>query len=185
MSDATHKDAGFTTREFALPRKDLADASAALNASIGNVLQVAWAVILGAYMHTDKVVFGETRSLRFVDAALEDTIAPMIATIPIAVALDPSSSVRSTIEGLSQHTTGKAARYFVTLQHVRKVLRRPVGQPLFPAIFVVNAEAPEARDVELWEEAGNLVNLTVEHPLAVNVYVSVQEQRPRQCPATC
>ena len=167
---------GFTTRKFELDRGVLSKASSAIDASIAQVLQLAWATILGAYMRTDKVVFGETRSLRFEDSSLEGVVAPMIATLPVAVNVESSTSARQSLVDIVERSSASRSSSFLSLQHVRRVLRRPLDQALFPAIFVMNsvesADSGFQLASRLWREAGELTNLTVEHPLAVNVYVS-------------
>ncbi|KAL1728701.1 putative peptide synthetase [Schizophyllum commune] len=167
---------GFTTRKFELDRAVLSEASSAINASIAQVLQLAWATILGAYMRTDKVVFGETRSLRFEDCSLEGVVAPMIATLPVAVNVESSTSARQSLVDIVERSSASRSSSFLSLQHVRRVLRRPLDQALFPAIFVMNsvesADSGFQLASRLWREASELTNLTVEHPLAVNVYVS-------------
>uniref|UniRef100_D8PSX8 Carrier domain-containing protein n=1 Tax=Schizophyllum commune (strain H4-8 / FGSC 9210) TaxID=578458 RepID=D8PSX8_SCHCM len=167
---------GFTTRKFELDRAVLSETSSAVNASIAQVLQLAWAMILGAYMRTDRVVFGETRSLRFEDSSLEGVVAPMIATLPVAVNVESSTSARQSLVDIVERSSASRSSSFLSLQHVRRVLRRPLDQALFPAIFVMNsvesADSGFQLASRLWREAGELTNLTVEHPLAVNVYVS-------------
>ncbi|KAL1693266.1 hypothetical protein GGG16DRAFT_123376 [Schizophyllum commune] len=167
---------GFTTRKFELDRAVLSEASSAINASIAQVLQLAWATILGAYMRTDKVVFGETRSLRFEESSLEGVVAPMIATLPVAVNVESSTSARQFLVDIVERSSASRSSSFLSLQHVRRVLRRPLDQALFPAIFVMNsvesADSGFQLASRLWREASELTNLTVEHPLAVNVYVS-------------
>ncbi|KAL1744044.1 putative peptide synthetase [Schizophyllum fasciatum] len=177
LSDGSYPTtAGFTTRDFELDRASLSEASSRFDASIAQILQFAWATVLGAYLQTEKVVFGETRSLRFDDALLEGAVAPMIATLPVPVDVSATLPVRQALATFVERTSGGRSWSFLSLQHVRRVLRRPLDQVLFPTIFVMNSvETPDTGSQlasRLWREAGELTNLTVEHPLAINVYVS-------------
>ncbi|KAI5895830.1 uncharacterized protein SCHCODRAFT_02728937 [Schizophyllum commune H4-8] len=109
-------------------------------------------------------------------SSLEGLVAPMIATLPVPVNVDSSTSARRSLVAIVERSSASRSSSFLNLQHFRRVLRHPLNQALFPAIFVMksvdSADSGLQLAPRLWREAGELTNLTDERPLAVNVYVS-------------
>ena len=145
-------------------------------ANINQLLQVAWAILQSLYTGANDVVFGETISLRNLDVGLESVVAPMIATLPVMVKIEENSTARSLINGLSKLSNSSANHKCVSLKHVRKALKCPIGSALFPALFVLivesNSETETYGKSDLWCNKFEIGELDVEHPVAINAFIN-------------
>ncbi|KAF9033277.1 acetyl-CoA synthetase-like protein [Hymenopellis radicata] len=181
-SPASDEKSRFLASSFRADRTVLSQAASEVDASVSHVLQAAWSFVLSAYMGTSKVVFGETLSLRVGNASLERAIAPLITTTPVLAAVEKSTTPRALISQLARLSTHSSPHRLVSLQRIRKALQRQIHQPVFCAIFVIFTEEDEEEGSlsltppdKLWSGWTEVTELGVEHPLAVNVYVSGTE----------
>ncbi len=181
-SPASDEKSRFLASSFRADRTILSQAASEVDASVSHVLQAAWSFVLSAYMGTSKVVFGETLSLRVGNASLERAVAPLITTTPVLAAVEESTTPRALIGQLACLSTNSSPHRLVSLQRIRKALQRQIHQPVFPAIFVIFTEEEDDEDSlsltppdKLWSGWTEVTELGVEHPLAVNVYVSGTE----------
>ncbi|KAK0434815.1 putative peptide synthetase [Armillaria borealis] len=168
----------FYSSSFEPDRNALARAASEAQSSISHVLQAAWSYILSSYLRTDKVVFGETLSVRVGNAKLASAIAPLITTTPVAARIIGNSSPRALISAIASLSRQCVNHRFVSLQRVRRILQKPVRQPVFPSIFViysVDEEDPPQTAQSLWADCTDIASLGVEHPLAVNVAVTANK----------
>ncbi|KAK0185195.1 putative peptide synthetase [Armillaria mellea] len=168
----------FYSSSFEPDRNALVRAATEAQSSISHVLQAAWSYILSSYLRTDKVVFGETLSIRVGNAKLASAIAPLIITTPVAARIVGNSSPRALISAIASLSGQCVNHRFVSLQRVRRILQKPVRQPVFPSIFVIysaDEEAPPQTAQSLWTDCTDIANLGVEHPLAVNVAVTANK----------
>ncbi|TIB70322.1 acetyl-CoA synthetase-like protein [Wallemia mellicola] len=138
---------------------------------INQLLQAAWAVLQSRYTSTTDVIFGETLSLRGLAEGLDSAVAPLIATLPVAVRVDENATAKQLIERLSQLAAESAPHRFVGLQHVRQALKYASGAPLFPALFVLIVESGETVEEDLFKDRFEIGELDVEHPIAINAFV--------------
>ncbi|KAI3396521.1 hypothetical protein diail_12045 [Diaporthe ilicicola] len=73
-----------------------------MNFTQANVFRAAWAFLLGCYEHSDDVVFGVTNGGRYAPVAnCTGIVGPMIATSPMRVQLDYSSTVSEFLQQTS------------------------------------------------------------------------------------
>ncbi|KAK0501009.1 putative peptide synthetase [Armillaria luteobubalina] len=168
----------FYSSSFEPDRNALARAASEAESSISHVLQAAWSYMLSSYLRTDNVVFGETLSVRVGNAKLASAIAPLITTTPVVARIIGNSSPRTLISAIAALSRQCVNHRFVSLQRVRRILQKPVRQPVFPSIFViysVDEEAPLQTAQSLWADSTDIANLGVEHPLAVNVAVTANK----------
>jgi hypothetical protein len=159
-----------------LDHKALSTASQGLGASIGQLVQTAWGIVLGAYLGTDKVVFGENLSFRMGNVGLASAIAPLITTTPVPVKMSADTTARDLVTELARLSTSSVRHRFVSMRCIRRAIRRPLEQPLFSSLFVVNPmEGPDQNVGKVWRRLDMVAGLDVEHPLAVNVYVGAKD----------
>ncbi|KIK69417.1 hypothetical protein GYMLUDRAFT_152778 [Collybiopsis luxurians FD-317 M1] len=168
---------GFFSATFYSDRGALARISSQLGASVGHLLQAAWSIVSASYLKTDRVVFGETLSLRLESYVLQHAFAPLITTKPVVARVENHTTPRAIIEELAKLTKLSSKHRFIGFQHVRRLLQRPVNQPLFPSIFVVYFEEEDGissldEGESLWSSPVDVSSLGVEHPIAVNVRVA-------------
>ncbi|KAF9056962.1 hypothetical protein BDP27DRAFT_1372891 [Rhodocollybia butyracea] len=174
LSDRAESDRFFSAT-FDIDFSSLMELTTESNTSISQILQAAWSIVSAAYLKTDRVIFGETLSLRLDDYSLQYAIAPLITTKPVVVHINDSITPRIIIEELTRLTKLSSQSRSIGFHHVRRVLRLPVSQSLFPSIFVVyfEEENPSSLGTEgLWLNPLDISRLGVEHPVAVNVHIS-------------
>ncbi|KAF9077098.1 hypothetical protein BDP27DRAFT_1414219 [Rhodocollybia butyracea] len=174
LSDRAESDRFFSAT-FDIDFSSLMELTTESNTSISQILQAAWSIVSAAYLKTDRVIFGETLSLRLDDYSLQYAIAPLITTKPVVVHINDSVTPRIIIEELTRLTKLSSQSRSIGFHHVRRVLRLPVSQSLFPSIFVVyfEEENPSSLGTEgLWLNPLDISRLGVEHPVAVNVHIS-------------
>lgn len=102
--------------------------------SLASFVQAAWAVLLGAYARSEDVVFGVTRSGRFLVEGAESMLGCLINTVPARVAL--SSSARALELAESIHAGSRAVRPYehASLSEIQGWLQ--LEQPLFDTLIV-------------------------------------------------
>lgn len=86
-------DDGFMRIEIQIPLDALSARARLAGVSLASMYYSAWAVILSMYTDSDSVVFGIVLSGRNLPlAGVDDTIGPLINTLPLHVSLNTSSS---------------------------------------------------------------------------------------------
>ena len=141
--------------------------------SAATVLQVAWGFLLAQYLETDKVVFGETWSLRNRLPSIGATVGPFLSVLPVPFHAcgSPHDMLRSQSDFL------KKAREHLLIhpRAVRKLLNRTEGQTLYPAIFNFIADQTIETPIDdqiPWTRTEDSFDPVVEHPIAVNITLS-------------
>nr|Q52US9.1 RecName: Full=Nonribosomal peptide synthase fso1; AltName: Full=Ferrichrome A biosynthesis cluster protein fso1; AltName: Full=Ferrichrome A synthetase [Omphalotus olearius]AAX49356.1 putative peptide synthetase [Omphalotus olearius] len=172
----SREDARFFSSAFERDYFSLTELATKAGGTAGHVLQAAWSIVSAAYLETDRVVFGETLSLRLEDHELQHAIAPLITTKPVAAHLKGTTTPRVLIRELADLTKLASLHRSIGFQHIRKILQRPINQPLFPSIFVIyfeeDSSVPSDIAENLWSSPHDVSSLGVEHPIAINVNVS-------------
>lgn len=90
--------------------------------TISNVLRLAWALVISHYTSSPDVVFGITvsgRSAPVVD--IEQMIAPIVATVPLRVQLNPNDTVLDALSAIQKQFTEMVPFEQYGLQQIRKV----------------------------------------------------------------
>ena len=151
--------------------KDLQVAAFSLGASsVASILRVAWGILLLEYLETDRVVFAETWSNRFDDFTLADVVGPLMTVLPVP--FRAMESARQVLVAQSSFQRESRGHRSIHSRVVRKLLGRSENRVLYPAVFNF---LPDLREDSLnscfsiWKKMNNVVGLTVEHPLALNV----------------
>ncbi|OJD40823.1 nonribosomal siderophore peptide synthase [Diplodia corticola] len=164
--------AGMRTTDHvsSLSKKELQDATRRLGASsIAAVIRAAWGFSLAEFCESPDMVFAEVLSDRVMDARLETAIAPLISVVPVPFrARGTGKELISEQNRISRDTWDHR---HVRPGTVRRILQRPVDQPLYPAVFVFHpdGDAFNAHTQYSWTKAEDLV-LNVEHAMAFNVW---------------
>ncbi|KAI4270260.1 MAG: hypothetical protein LQ337_006791 [Flavoplaca oasis] len=169
----TKRDERFIThiQQLTTPYKALQDAAVSLGAiSAASILRLAWGCILLKYLETESTVFAETWSDRVEDPLLEDIVGPLTSVVPVP--FRAAGSARETLMAQSHIQKHSRAHRSIHGRTVRKLLQRPEHRSVYPALFNFLPEASNDTPNELlpvWRRLENLIALTVEHPLALNV----------------
>ena len=151
--------------------KDLQNAALSLGASsVASLLRVAWGSILLQYLETDRIVFAETWSNRVDDFIIADVVGPFMTVLPVP--FRAMGSVREALLAQSKFQGESRAHRSIHPRVIRKILGRSENESLYPAMFNF---LPDLREDDrsayssLWNKIDNIIGLTVEHPLALNV----------------
>lgn len=159
------------TRALNLSYEELQIAALSFGASsAASILRVAWGLVLLEYLGTDSVVFGETWSTRIDEFALADVIGPLLTVLPVP--FRAQGSARETLIAQSDLQRCSSGHRSVHSQVVKKILGRSEKQVLYPAVFnFLPGLKGDSRNgcSSIWNKIDNIVSLTVEHPLALNV----------------
>ena len=155
--------------------KDLQITATNLGASsVASILRVAWGFVLLEYLETDSIVFAETWSSRTEASMLANVVGPLTTVLPV-----PFRALRSAREVLAaQSKFQKEARAHRSIHPrlVKKILRRADNQVLYPAVFNFLPDLTGQSTVDgaaKWKRLENMLGLTVEHPVALNVAETV------------
>ncbi|XXG95223.1 hypothetical protein Hte_001483 [Hypoxylon texense] len=90
--------------------------------TLATIIRGAWSLLVSKYMATNDVVFGETLTGRNAPIlGVEQIEGPMIATIPVRVAVNPNATIQEYLQEIhDQSVTGIAHEHF-GLQHIRRL----------------------------------------------------------------
>ncbi|KAI4176759.1 MAG: hypothetical protein LQ343_000852 [Gyalolechia ehrenbergii] len=153
---------------------DLRARAASIGAvSLAAVLRVIWGSILLEYLETHEIVFGETWSARGEASSLSEVVGPLVTVIPVP--FRAQSTFREMLRCLADFQTRSKAHRGVHPRQIRKILGKFQTGALYPAIFNFVPDAAEQRqegDSPLWQRIGDIVELNVEHAIALNIFVS-------------
>ncbi|GFG04010.1 nonribosomal peptide synthetase 2 [Aspergillus lentulus] len=153
------------------PLEKLQSLSAELGvSSIASLIRAAWGFVSLSYLGAPAAVFAETVSDRVLHADLDNGIGPLISVVPVP--FNPTGTAREVLAEQQRISTQSRKYRHIHAREVRRILKRPRGEPLYPAVFAFHpagAEANAATDPGLWRESEDRIGLHVEHPMAFNV----------------
>ncbi|KAF7591519.1 hypothetical protein BBP40_001457 [Aspergillus hancockii] len=138
--------------------------------SIASIIRAAWGYVSICYLGIPATVFAETLSDRVLHPDLEDGIGPLISVVPIP--FHPQGSPRDLLAEQQRISVQSWKYRHIHARDVRKMLNRPRGGALYPAIFnfhVANESKSPAQS-DIWQELEDQIGLHVEHPMALNVF---------------
>ncbi|KAL2823002.1 hypothetical protein BJX63DRAFT_3515 [Aspergillus granulosus] len=139
--------------------------------SVAAIIRTAWAYVSLSYLGLPATVFAETLSDRIFDPSMENTVGPFISVVPVP--FRPKGSAREILIEQHQLATQSWKHRHIHARDIRKILNRPRGDPLYPAVFNFHAldQTTDNRALpNLWFEMEDQVGLHVEHPMAMNVF---------------
>ncbi|KKK25209.1 hypothetical protein ARAM_001029 [Aspergillus rambellii] len=139
--------------------------------SIASIIRVAWAYVSLSYLGLPATVFAETLSDRVLDLNLESSIGPFISVVPIP--FNPKGTTREVLLEQQRLSVESWKHRHIHARDIRKTLKRPRGEPLYPAVFNFHApdESPDINSLpNLWRGLEDEIGLHVEHPMAMNIF---------------
>lgn len=144
--------------------------------STTTVLRVAFGQMLSELMESPDVLFAEIRSDRVLDPRLQDAVAPLVSVIPVP--FRSAGSPRTLIEDQDRLSREGLRNRFVRSSVVRNLAGKSAAEPLYPAVFVFHphSEEKDTNAKKLWNRIDDLVEIAVEHPLALNAFESSDGQ---------
>ena len=106
-------------------------------------------------------------------SALSDVIGPFISVIPVP--FQAHGTLRQIIHRQAAFQNQSKPHYNIHPRIVRKFLRKLENEPLYPAIFNFIPDLDEQATCEnngLWRRMDDVVGLSVEHAIALNVFLT-------------
>ena len=135
--------------------------------SAASILRVAWGCILLMYLETTGVVFAETCSDRTDDPTLMGTVGPLMTILPVP--FRAAASTRETLNAQSRSQPERRAHRSTPGKAIRRLLNVPEHQSVYPALFNFLPEPGKDKFCPLWARMDCIIDLTVEHPVALTV----------------
>ncbi|KAK6600093.1 nonribosomal peptide synthase [Botrytis cinerea] len=90
---------------FTIPSEEIAEAARSAGISLASWFQAAWGLVLSMYADSDTVVFGTVLSGRNLSiAGMDDTIGPLINTLPFHVSLDRKQTTLEYVQSVFRHS---------------------------------------------------------------------------------
>ncbi|KAI2633548.1 non-ribosomal peptide synthase [Hypomontagnella submonticulosa] len=90
--------------------------------TIATIIRGAWAFLVSTYMASNDVVFGETLTGRNASIpGVEQIEGPMIATIPVRVAVNPNTTVKEYLQEIHDQSVAGIPHEHFGLQHIRRL----------------------------------------------------------------
>jgi amino acid adenylation domain-containing protein len=141
-----------------------------LGASFATMVQAAWAVVLGRISGQDDVVFGVTRSGRFLTPESRDMIGCLITTQPLRVKIDGETTLDTLLAAIRSDLRAQRPHEGLALPEIAALTDLPKGTPLFHSLVMVErqslnaglraiGEAWENRQVDLFEKCAKPITL--------------------------
>lgn len=167
------EDHTFLSQEIKLsvPVPELQNAAKQLGvSSIASIIRAAWGCVSLAYFGAPAAVLAETLSDRVLHASLENCVGPLLSVVPVP--FQPQGTARLLLEEQHRLSVQSWKYRHIHAREVRKMLKRPRGEPLYPAVFnfhVANEEDQSSKS-NIWTQMEDPIGLHVEHPMAVNVF---------------
>lgn len=90
---------------FTIPSEEIFDAAKSAGISLASWFQAAWGLVLSMYADSDTVVFGTVLSGRNLSiAGMDDTIGPLINTLPFHVSLNRNQTSLEYVQSVFKHS---------------------------------------------------------------------------------
>ncbi|KAI0880571.1 peptide synthetase [Annulohypoxylon maeteangense] len=90
--------------------------------TIATIIRGAWGLLVSNYMASNDVVFGETLTGRNAPIpGVEEIEGPMIATIPVRVAVNPEMTITEYLQDIHDQSVASIPHEHFGLQHIRRL----------------------------------------------------------------
>lgn len=138
--------------------------------SITTLLRTAWSFVVSCYLGAQATIVGETLSDRVLSPTFEDIIGPLISVVPIPFIM--RGTVRELLAEQQRLSIEAWKHRHVHPRQVQKILGRQRGEALYSGIFTFHPSIKndQSQSSPLWREQEDIIGLSVEHPMALNVF---------------
>ncbi|QSZ30080.1 hypothetical protein DSL72_004600 [Monilinia vaccinii-corymbosi] len=110
--------------------------------TMATLIRGAWALVASQYTGSDDVVFGETLAGRDISLkGVESIVGPLIATVPVRISVNRSSSVESYLQSVQQSMLARIPYQHMGMQNIRKVSQDAQHACEAGTGLVINSEA--------------------------------------------
>ncbi|KAI5198759.1 nonribosomal peptide synthase SidD [Aureobasidium subglaciale] len=125
--------------------------------TLATLIRGAWALVASQYSGSDDVLFGETLTGRDIAlAGVESIVGPLIATVPIRVRINRTSTLESFLRSVQQSVLTRTPYQHMGWQNIRKVSQDAQHASEAPTGLVIQPE-PEYVGNDLGFQLGDVV----------------------------
>ncbi|MCJ1278461.1 hypothetical protein MMC21_006278 [Puttea exsequens] len=137
-------------------------------------IRAAWAMLLAQYCNSKDVTFGMTLSGRFAPfEGIEDLIGPTIATVPVRLRINSTSSVGVFLEDVQRHSAEMIPYEQIGLQEIAKASADAHDACNFSSLLVVHpAEDVTTRTSKKIYHKQTVTNISLPHSLVVECHLT-------------
>ncbi|KAF4189626.1 hypothetical protein CNMCM7927_007310 [Aspergillus lentulus] len=136
------------------------------NATLTNVVRLAWGILVSYYTNNPDVVFGVTLSGRTTSInALDEVSGPTIATVPFRVRIDEKRTVHEALSDVQATATRIIPFEQTGLQNIRQINHETASACDFQSLLVV--QAPRQK-----ERHGSFMQLPESHQFSYNAFAN-------------
>ena len=125
--------------------------------TLATLIRGAWALVASQYSGSDDVLFGETLTGRDIAlAGVESIVGPLIATVPIRIRINRTSTLESFLQSVQQSILARTPYQHMGWQNIRKVSQDAQHASEAPTGLVIQPE-PEYVGNDLGFQLGDIV----------------------------
>lgn len=125
--------------------------------TLATLIRGAWALVASQYSGSDDVLFGETLTGRDIAlAGVEGIVGPLIATVPIRIRINRTSTLESFLKSVQQSILARTPYQHMGWQNIRKVSQDAQHASEAPTGLVIQPE-PEYVGNDLGFQLGDVV----------------------------
>lgn len=170
------------TPDAMLERQIPLETSAGSPFTLATIIRGAWALVASQYTGSDDVVFGETLTGRDVSLpGVESIVGPLIATVPVRIRINRTSSVESYLQTVQQGMLVRTPYQHMGWQNIRKVSEDAQRASEAPMGLVIQPE-PEYAGDDLGFEHGDVVREALHfNPYPLMLACGIRKGRLRVC----
>jgi amino acid adenylation domain-containing protein len=150
--------------------------------TLATLIRGAWALVASQYSGSDDVLFGETLTGRDIPlSGVESIVGPLIATVPIRVRIDRTSTVESYLKSVQQSILARTPYQHMGWQNIRKVSQDAQHVSEAPTGLVIQPE-PEYVGNDLGFKVGDVVREALHfNPYPLMVGCGIRKDGFRVC----
>ena len=131
------------------------------------LIRAAWALVASQYTGSDDIVFGETLTGRDIPlSGVEGIVGPLIATVPVRVRVDRSTTIASYLETVQLSMLTRTPFQHMGMQNIRRVSRDAQYACEAPMGIVIQPEP----DYQVGDELGFQQSDVVKEAIHFNPY---------------
>ncbi|MEV0637364.1 amino acid adenylation domain-containing protein [Streptomyces sp. NPDC050619] len=156
---------------------DTVKAAAALaercGGTLNNLVQAAWALLLGSYSGRSEVVFGVTKSRRSFAPEGRDMVGLLINTLPLRVVLDASATGADLVRALREGYLALRRGEHIELPRIHQLSAVPDSSALFDSVVVFESRTVQdelRQQGGAWQNRDFHLEERSNYPLTLSAY---------------
>ncbi|WP_051865925.1 non-ribosomal peptide synthetase [Streptomyces griseus] len=141
--------------------------------TLNNLVQAAWALLLGSYSGRSEVVFGVTKSRRSFAPEGRDMVGLLINTLPLRVALDASATGADLVRALREGYLALRRGEHIELPRVHRLSAVPDSSALFDSVVVFESRTVQdelRQQGGAWRDRDFHLEERSNYPLTLSAY---------------